>query len=237
VHDGCFETSLVWPVSEGRDVALVSDGGTPGVADPGALLVREAARRGVAVVPVPGPSAPAALLSVSGIPADRYVFEGFLPHRAGERRRRLRAFRAEPRPVVLFESPKRIRETLRDIAEVLGDRQLILGRELTKLHETVLRGTADAVLEQLADTPRGEVTLILADSDTGTAAPRAVDDQATRVRAAWTAALSAEAGDRRRALRRTARELGLGRDELQRLLDEIGESRPAAERPAGDDEG
>src|SRR6185436_1178032 len=96
-----------------------------------------------------GPSAPVALLSVSGLPADRFVFEGFLPHRAGERRRRLRELRTETRTVVLFETPHRLTDALEDVASVLGDRPLVLGRELTKRHETVLRGSAREILATL----------------------------------------------------------------------------------------
>ena len=154
-------------LAAGDAVALVSDGGTPGVSDPGNLLVGAARAAGFDVRPVPGPSAAPTLLSVSGLPADRYVFDGFLPHRAGERRRRLRELARESRPVVVFESPHRIVETLRDIETVLGERPLIVGRELTKLHETILRGSAREIAVALGDSPRGELTLILAPASGG----------------------------------------------------------------------
>jgi len=204
----------------GGDVALVSDGGTPGISDPGSLLVREALALRIEVRPVPGPSAVAALLSVSGLASDRYVFEGFLPHRAGERRRRLRQLKTETRPTVLFEAPHRIRDTLSDIAAVLGGRQLVLGRELTKLHETLLRGDAATLLEMLPAEPRGEICLALAGAD-----PDQVHSEieAESIRANWRAALDSSAGDRRAALRSAARKLGMKRAELYRALAELGE--------------
>jgi 16S rRNA (cytidine1402-2'-O)-methyltransferase len=205
----------------GEDIALVSDGGTPAVSDPGALLVRAALEEGLRVCPLPGPSAVATLLSASGLPADRYVFEGFLPHRAGERRRRLRELRDEARTAVLFETPHRLLEALRDIEEVLGPRRIVLGRELTKLHETILSGTASELAERLAGEPvRGEITLAVAGR--GTAVP-AGDATARRIAACWRDTLRETGGDRRKALRVAARILGLRRAELQRRLAELGD--------------
>ena len=205
----------------GEDIALVSDGGTPGVSDPGALLVRTALDRGIRVSPLPGPSAVATMLSASGLPADRFVFDGFLPHRAGERRRRLRELCNETRTIVVFETPHRLLEALRDIQEVLGPRRIVLGRELTKMHETILCGSAaDLALRFERDAPRGEFTLVLegrADGDVeGDATARNISVQ-------WRESLRLAGGDRRVALRRTARRLGLSRPELQRRLDELGE--------------
>lgn len=219
---------LLARLAAGGTVALVSDGGTPGIADPGSLLVRRARDAGATVRPIPGPSALVALLSASGLDADRFVFDGFLPHRAGERRRRLRALAAETRTVVVYETPHRIRAALSDLAAILGDRTIVLGRELTKLHETILRGTAAELAAALDDPVKGEIALAIAGGDgtsgaTGTAASTGDDERATRVRAAWRDALAAEDGDRRRALRRASRALGLRRAELQRALDEIGE--------------
>lgn len=217
---------LLATLREGRDVALVSDGGTPCISDPGALLVRAAHDEGLRVVPIPGPSALAALLSASGLPADRFVFEGFLPHREGQRRRRLRELRSEARTIVLFESPHRIRATLGDLAEVFGPRRIVLGRELTKLHETIVTGTpaeVDAALGSGVDVP-GEIVVAIEGAPSGRAtAAGPVDTAARRVRDVWTHALDAASGDRRTALRNAARELGLSRAELQRRLAEIGE--------------
>jgi 16S rRNA (cytidine1402-2'-O)-methyltransferase len=200
---------------------LVSDGGTPAVSDPGALLVRTVLEEGLRVCPLPGPSAVATLLSVSGLPADRFVFDGFLPHRAGERRRRLRELRDEPRTIVLFEAPHRLPAALRDIEEVLGPRKIVLGRELTKLHETILTGTAGELAEQLGtERVRGEITLVLAGCGEETGQ---VDATARRIVGCWRDALRATAGDRRAALRWAARALGLRKAELQRRLTELGE--------------
>ena len=146
----------------GARVALVSDAGMPSVSDPGFRLVRACAAEGIDVTVVPGPSAVTAALAVSGLPTDRWVFEGFLPRRAGERRARLRELAAEPRTVVLFESPRRLVATLREVLEELGDREVAVARELTKLHEEVLRGRVSEVLDALGDTePKGEVVVVL----------------------------------------------------------------------------
>lgn len=148
---------------EGRDVALVSDGGMPLVSDPGFRIVRASADEGFDVRVVPGPSAVTAALAVSGLPTDRWVFEGFLPKKAGERRSRLAELLGETRTVVVFESPRRVRATLVAIAELDPERRLALCRELTKLHEEVLRGTAAEVADALGETdPKGEVVLVVA---------------------------------------------------------------------------
>lgn len=153
---------LLAALREGRDVAVVSDAGMPGLSDPGERLVRAAVAAGIDVRVVPGPSAAIAALVVSGLPTDRFAFEGFLPRRASERRARLEALAAEPRTVVLFESPRRVRALLRELLEVLGDRRVALCRELTKLHEEVLRGRASEVLAALGDRePRGEVVVVV----------------------------------------------------------------------------
>jgi 16S rRNA (cytidine1402-2'-O)-methyltransferase len=207
---------------EGADIALLSDGGTPLVSDPGALLVQAAIEAGRVVLPVPGPSAVTALLSVAGFDADRFVFDGFLPHRAGERRRRLRELVHERRTVVLFESPHRIAETLRDVARLFGERPLALGRELTKVHESVLHGTARELAERLGQEVRGEITLAIRGAATDRASAPA-DTEDGRVRTVWRSALEGAAGDRRAALRAAARELAIKKAELQRLLMELGE--------------
>lgn len=155
---------------EGKDVALVSDGGMPLVSDPGYRIVRAAAEAGSEVRAVPGPSAVTAALAVSGLPTDRWVFEGFLPRKAGERRARISSIVAEVRTVVLFESPKRVRALLADLAVAAGDRQIALCRELTKLHEEVIRGTAAEIGGVLGEVdPKGEVVIVLAGA--GEAAP------------------------------------------------------------------
>jgi 16S rRNA (cytidine1402-2'-O)-methyltransferase len=204
----------------GGDVALVSDGGTPGVSDPGALLVAAAHDAGIRVSPVPGPSAVAAIVSASGLPGDRFVFEGFLPPRAGARRNRLRALASEPRTVVVYEAPHRVRDTLADMASVLGARTLVLGRELTKVHETILRGNARDVLERLGPGDvKGEIAIAVSGCDE-TTLPELVEDDALET--AWTAALEEADGDTRQALKSAAKALGLKKPELWRRLAERG---------------
>jgi 16S rRNA (cytidine1402-2'-O)-methyltransferase len=145
---------------------LISDAGTPLLSDPGYVLVKTAAERGIAVSPVPGPSALTAALSAAGLPVQRFVFAGFLPPKQGARRSALEDLRHESGVAVLFESTHRILELLEDIREVLGpERDLVLARELTKLHETFLRGTAGEILSRLQNEPdqrRGEFVVLLA---------------------------------------------------------------------------
>ncbi len=153
---------LLVELREGSDIAVVSDAGMPGISDPGFRLVRACAEEGIDVRVVPGPSAVVAAIVISGLPSDRWVFEGFLPRKVSERRARLRAMRHDPRTVVLFESPHRLATLFRDMLVELGDRRIALARELTKLHEQVVRGRVSEVLATLADhEPRGEVVVVL----------------------------------------------------------------------------
>lgn len=145
-----------------HDVAVVSDAGMPGLSDPGYQLVRASVNEGIEVRVVPGPSAVLSGLVVSGLPTDRFVFEGFLPRRAGERRMRLRALAHDRRTVVLFESPHRLATLLRDFLVELGDRQVAIARELTKLHEEVIRGRTSEVLAGLPEVElKGELVVVL----------------------------------------------------------------------------
>ena len=143
-----------------HDVALVSDAGTPTLSDPGQALVTAAWAAGHTVVPIPGPSSVTAALSASGYGGPGFTFLGYLPRKPGDLRR-LIATLDDPRPAVAFDSPYRIRKSLAIIAEVMPERHLTLARELTKLHEQLLRGTASEVLAALADPPRGEITLVI----------------------------------------------------------------------------
>ncbi|MBI2872374.1 MAG: 16S rRNA (cytidine(1402)-2'-O)-methyltransferase [Chloroflexi bacterium] len=146
---------------EREDVALVSEAGTPGVSDPGSALVEAALERGIPVVSVPGPSAVPAALAASGLPADSFLFLGFLPRRPAERRALWRSVAGETRTLVAFEAPHRLRTSLQDALAVLGDRRLAVCRELTKMHEEVFRGTLSQALARFTE-PRGEFTLVLA---------------------------------------------------------------------------
>ena len=146
---------------EEHDVALVSDAGTPTVSDPGQALVEAAWSAGHTVVPIPGPSSVTAALSVAGYGGPGFTFLGYLPRKPGEIRRLLSSLIDDPRPAVAFDSPYRVVKSLALIAEVLPERHLTIGRELTKLHEEVLRGTAAEVSEALGDRARGEFTLVI----------------------------------------------------------------------------
>jgi 16S rRNA (cytidine1402-2'-O)-methyltransferase len=200
---------------DGRDVALVTDAGTPGVSDPGADLVAAARAAGAPVVPVAGPSAVATALSAAGLPADRYLFLGFLPRKGGERARLLARAAAEEWSVVLFEAPGRLGGLLHDLARVAGpDRRATVARELTKMHEELRGGT----LAELADyysehEARGEITLVL--SGTGMPAP---EDDRTEEAAEHAAELLAEGLTRREVARRLTESHGLSRNDAYRLV-------------------
>jgi len=153
---------LLERLAGGDMVALVSDAGTPGISDPGEDLVREAVDRGIPVVPLPGPSALLAALVVSGLNVERFVFEGFLPAKGSGRTRRLAELVGESRTVVLYEAPHRVLKTLQDLIETLGDRRACAARELTKLHEELLRDTLSGLQEHFTtQPPRGEFVLVI----------------------------------------------------------------------------
>ncbi len=145
---------------ETDDLALVSEAGMPGISDPGYELVAAALRQGVPAMAVPGPSAIISAVAVSGLPADQFVYLGFLPRRKAGRVRRLEEVAREPRTLVAFEAPHRLPEALEDVRQVLGDRRMAVARELTKLHEEVFRGTVSEALERFRE-PRGEFTLVI----------------------------------------------------------------------------
>jgi 16S rRNA (cytidine1402-2'-O)-methyltransferase len=149
-------------LARGQDVALVSDAGTPGVSDPAYRVVRAAVDSGFPVLSIPGPSAVLAALVVSGLPLDRFVFEGFLPSKGLKREKSLAVLKNEPRTMVLYESPFRIINLLELVVSVLGDREISVSRELTKLHEETVRGLASEVLATLKNKkPRGEYTVVI----------------------------------------------------------------------------
>jgi len=155
---------LLQRLGQGQTLALVTDAGMPGISDPGYDLVQACAAAAIPVVPVPGPTAAIAALSASGLPTDRFVFEGFLPAKGAARRQRLEALQAELRTMILYEAPHRLRSTLQDLAGVLGsDRSITLARELTKLHEEFWRGTLGAAIAHYRErSPQGEFTLVIA---------------------------------------------------------------------------
>jgi len=154
---------LIQRIQAGSSVALVCDAGTPLVSDPGYRLVREAIAAGVRVVPIPGPSALTAVLGASGLPTDAFAFEGFLPAKKAARRQKLTALRNERRTMVFYEVPHRLEDSLKDLLEILGNREAVIGREVTKIHEEFLRGALqDLACRTGAGAWRGEITLVVA---------------------------------------------------------------------------
>jgi 16S rRNA (cytidine1402-2'-O)-methyltransferase len=154
---------LIEELKSGRSVALVTNAGTPAISDPGVFLVARALKEGIRVSPVPGPSAVTAALSASGMRADTFLFCGFLPPRPGKRRKELEALKPLPHTLVFFEAPHRLKEMLEDVGAVLGDRAVVLHKELTKLFEGVVEGSVASVLSRLSEEEvRGEYTLVVA---------------------------------------------------------------------------
>jgi 16S rRNA (cytidine1402-2'-O)-methyltransferase len=152
--------SLVARLQRGDSIALVSDAGTPGISDPGQRLIRDAIAAGIRVEPIPGPNAAVAALAASGFPTDSFTFLGFPPTRSNDRARWFAELRAAGRTVVFYEAPHRIRETLEQILTTVGDCEVVVGRELTKAHEELVRGQISGVLSRLGQ-PRGEFTIVL----------------------------------------------------------------------------
>jgi 16S rRNA (cytidine1402-2'-O)-methyltransferase len=208
----------------GTNLAVVSDAGTPGISDPGFRLVRLAVAKDVLVVPVPGPSALITALVASGLPTDEFFFGGFLPARSGARQARLNELRSVPGTFIFYEAPHRLAATLKDAYEILGEREAVVARELTKLHEEIGRGRLSELAARFssAATARGEIVLIvdrnIIESET-IAAPRAS-------MVALVERLENEGLDHRAALKKAARELGLSRAEAyRRLVAERGKER------------
>lgn len=205
---------LVRKLEAGTDIALVSDAGTPLVSDPGFRLVREAIERRIRVVPIPGPSAFVAALAASGLPSDEFTFAGFLPPRRSARRARLSALAGTKTTLIFYEAPHRIRETLDDAREILGDRPSALARELTKLYEEFLRGSLSEIASSLEPGDvRGEMVLIVG--------PPLDDNLSKPVRSSILEEIEQvmrdEGLDHKSALKRVARSRGLSRSEAYRL--------------------
>ena len=207
---------LVKKLDAGLNIALVSDAGTPLVSDPGFRIVREAIDRQIPVVPVPGPSAIIAAVSASGLPAADFAFFGFLPARRAARRARLEELSKIESTLVFYEAPHRINETIADAGEVLGNRECVVARELTKLHEEFLRGSLSQ-LKLPEGTARGEIVLLIGPPLQGQAkqtageAAHAISEEVERL-------IKAEGLDRKSALKRIARERGISKSEAYRLM-------------------
>ena len=210
--------ALVSAMLAGESVALVSDAGTPGIADPGYRLVTAAVAAGIRVVPIPGPSALTTFLPATGLPIDRFAFEGFLPARQAERRRRLAALAGEARTMVFFESGHRLADALADLAHAFGARAAAIGRELTKLHEEIVRGDLAALATAYAQSAsgpsaevRGEVVIAVAGAP-APAPPAIVEDLEDEIRRRRAAGSSV-----RDVADAIARERGISRRMVYRL--------------------
>ncbi|MBX9600466.1 MAG: 16S rRNA (cytidine(1402)-2'-O)-methyltransferase [Bryobacteraceae bacterium] len=203
---------LIARLEAGESIALVSDAGTPLVSDPGYRLVRAAIERQIPVVPVPGASAVLAALAASGLPTDSFRFAGFLPAKSAARRRELEFLRDAEDTVILYESPHRILESLIDVAEVLGDRPVVLARELTKLHEEFLRGTAAQIRQtlELRGAVKGEITLLIGKGD-----PRSPGDAGL---GAAVRLLEARGTPRMEAIKQVAKLHHVGKRDVYRCL-------------------
>jgi 16S rRNA (cytidine1402-2'-O)-methyltransferase len=167
---------------QGKSVALISDAGTPCVSDPGYQLVRDAVAEGIPVIPIPGACAAVAALSASGLPSDNFTFAGFPPSRQGKRRSFLTEMSALPGTLVLYEAPHRLEETLRDIREVLGERQVVVARELTKIYEELIRGSVSEVLESVSQGKvRGEIVILIPPGEKIPSEPVSLEDTLRRL--------------------------------------------------------
>lgn len=207
----------------GKSIAIVSDAGTPLISDPGSRIVNSAIEKGIAVVPVPGPTAFVAALVASGLPSDQFFFAGFLPARTGARRARLNELRELPATLIFYEAPHRIVATLAAAREVLGDREAALAREITKMHEEIARGRLSELAQRFSKggPARGEMVLIIAGAKEGEPETIRSDDRSqpmperllARVRE-----LETEGFDPKAALKQAARELGLRRSEAYRAM-------------------
>jgi len=212
----------------GQSVALCTDAGTPGVSDPGAALVAAAWEAGARVVPVPGPSAALAALSASGLPADRFFFTGFLPRKGGGRVEQLAFLAGLPATLVLYEAGNRTADTLLDLAEALGDRPAAVGRELTKLHEELARGTLRGLAAHFAGEVRGEVTIVVAGRPAGEAAEAAAAAQEAAEPLEAELARRLAAGERpTEVARAVAKARGLKRADVYDALERLKGGRPA----------
>lgn len=203
---------------EGKNVAIVTDAGTPGIADPAFRAVRAAIETGIKIIPIPGAVAFTSAAIVSGLPTDSLFFGNFLPARKNERRRRLQETAAIPATLVFYETPHRLRAALADCLEILGNRRAAVARELTKLHEEIVRGDLQDLIAKFSETePRGEIVLVI-DREAVSGSKLKVNNQKTI--AARVAELETEGLNNRAALKQAAREFGLSRSEAYRRLTE-----------------
>jgi 16S rRNA (cytidine1402-2'-O)-methyltransferase len=213
-------TQLIDSLKQGSDIAVVSDAGTPSISDPGFRLVRAAIEHEIPVVPVPGPSALIAALIAAGLPTDEFFFAGFLPARSNARRARLGKLQSVPGTLIFYEAPHRLAATLKDAYEILGEREAVVARELTKVHEEIRRARLSELISHYEnEEPRGEIVVLIDRNVIG-----ATIQQSTSV-ATLVDRFEQDGLDHRAALKKAARELGLSRAEAYRKL--IAERNPS----------
>jgi 16S rRNA (cytidine1402-2'-O)-methyltransferase len=216
--------ALLRKLAEGVDIALVSDAGTPLIADPGQRLIAAAINSGIRIVPIPGASAVLAALAASGYAADEFVFAGFAPSRSKDRKAWLERWSNEPKAVVFFETPHRIHKMLADISAILGERPITVARELTKLHETIISTTANRTTE-LQIPEKGEFTLVLAPHPRKAPAASTVSDDV--LRASFDQMTNSGDLSRRRALVATANKFGLSPNDVYARLERSKSAKPS----------
>ncbi len=222
-NEAARAAEIVERLENGETLALVSDAGTPLISDPGYRAVSAAVAAGLNVVPLPGASAALTALSASGLPSDQFRFIGFLPAKTHARRQLFESLKAEQGTVIAYESPHRILDSLSDLAEVLGPRRLVLGRELTKLHEEFLRGSAFDIHEKLAarDSVKGEITLLI---------DRAEEQVLTGDPKQEVARLEQQGVERMEAIKTVAKQMGLPKREVYSAVAEPGSNSPGKRR-------
>jgi 16S rRNA (cytidine1402-2'-O)-methyltransferase len=213
-HNKLIQLETILKALETGDVALVSDAGTPGLSDPGFRLVQAAIAHGFRIVPVPGPSAVTAALVASGMPTDAFLYVGFFPRRSSDRRRLLTELVDRQETLVAFEASHRLADALADIGEILGERQIVVARELTKLYEEIWRGSVSAAQDHFAEGVRGEITLVIA----GALAPAPWDEERVRQQVAE---LMEQGWPRRRAAKEIAQVSGWSRRAIYQLSLEV----------------
>jgi len=215
---------LVRRMQEGQRMVLVSDAGTPGISDPGEILIRTAIAAGVPVSMAPGPAAAVMAVVLSGLPTERFCFEGFLPSAHKDRIRRLEALKAETRTMVFYESPHRLRASLSDLFGTLGDRRCALARELTKLHEEVQRGTLSQLVACYGERePRGEYAVVVEGEAADTLRQAEQADWSRMPVAAHVALYESSGMDRMAAMKQAAKDRGLSKRDVYQALQEQAE--------------
>ena len=208
-HNKMIKLDYILDVLRQDDVAIVSEAGTPGISDPGYELIKAAQDRHIPVVPVPGASAIITALSVSGLPTDRFTYLGFLPRKAGDRKKLLNSVKNDPGTLIVLEAPHRLTATLMSILDTLGDRKIAVCRELTKIHEEVFKGTISEAIDHFAE-PRGEFTLVI-EGDSGKVEPQITEDIESQLHDMRQSGLSA-----REAIAEVSKVTGLSRKALYR---------------------